>query len=96
MKQKKRWVASFERLFDDHEKNSLSVYEKEFSNWVSNILPKHGGYDNVGEHTFRRSNRILAVDVEFDHSDPLYPTLVPTLENWVVVQVRLARSSINL
>jgi hypothetical protein len=86
---KRRWIASFERLLDDDEKNRLSDYEKEFSNWVENSMPKFDGYDNIRCLSFQRSNRILAVEVEFDHAASLYPAHVPTLENWVVVQVKL-------
>ncbi|MDA4129897.1 MAG: hypothetical protein OK457_03925 [Thaumarchaeota archaeon] len=93
MNSKKKWVASFERLLDDHEKNRLSDYEREFSNWVKNSLPKFDEYENIQLLSFQRSNRILAADVEFDHSEPLYPALVPTLENWVVVQVKLLRNA---
>jgi hypothetical protein len=91
MNQKKRWVASFERLLDDHEKNHLSDYEKEFSTWVEKLMPKFDGYYNIECLSFQRLNRILAVDVEFDHANPLYPADVPTLENWVVVQVKQLR-----
>lgn len=93
MKRKKRWIASFERLLDDHEKSCLSDYEREFMDWVSDTFPRREGYDNIDAQKFQRSNRILAVDVVFDHSEPLYPFLVPTLENWVVVQVKLLRSN---
>ncbi len=75
MNTKKKWIASFERLLDDHEKNRLSDYEKEFSNWVSSSLPKYEGYDNIQSLSFQRSNRILAADVELDLSTHFAPPL---------------------
>jgi hypothetical protein len=95
MNSKKRWLASFERLLDDQEKNSLSDYEKEFSNWVEKSMPTFNGYDNIHVPSFQRSNRILAAEVEFDHAEPLFPALIPILENWVVVQVKLLRNATN-
>jgi len=89
MNTKKRWVASYERLLDDDEQNRLTDYEKEFSDWVEKSMPKFDGYDSIQLFNFQRSFRILAAEVEFDHSESLYPANVPTLENWVVVQVKL-------
>jgi hypothetical protein len=87
MNKAKRWVASYERLLDEGEKNRISDYEKEFSTWTDRLLPKFHDYANIKSHDFQRSNRILSIDVEFDNPGILYPAHVPTLENWVVVQV---------
>jgi hypothetical protein len=84
----RRWLASFERMLDEDEKEQSDKLEEEFLNWAKEKLTDLEGFRNVRTGKFERSNRIMSVDVEFDHPDKMFPASIPTFDNWVVIQVK--------
>ena len=84
----RKWLASFERMLDDDEKEWANYFEEEFLNWAREKLTGIDGFHNIRYGKFERSYRIISIDVEFDHPDKMFPALIPTFDNWVVVQVK--------
>ena len=89
------WIASYERMLGLTEIGKYRVFEKDFMKWVLKELPKASGYSNINPKPFKRFDRILAIDVEFESRDVLFPGKVPTFDTWVVIQVKPVKSEFS-